>query len=146
MRVTSLVAGITALVLLVGDTAGGETKKSELEGTWRATTLAKNGKEQEDTMDHNLTFEGKYFTLKRGDMVMAAGTFKTDRSKKPREIDMLVTEGKDDFKGKTAKAIYEIKGDTLRWCVAEPGTDRPTEFAAPEGAKVALITLKREKK
>ena len=147
MRVTSLVLGTTALVLLVGGAGGGETKKSKLEGTWRAVTVVKKGKEEKDDKNHTLTFAGKTFTLKEGDKVMAAGTFKTDRSKKPHEIDMEITEtDKADFKGKTVKGIYEIKEDTLRWCLSEPGSDRPTEFAGPEGTKTVLVTLTREKK
>jgi uncharacterized protein (TIGR03067 family) len=147
MRATSLVFGTTALILLAGDAGGGEAKKSKLEGTWRAVTVVKGGKEEKDDKNHVLTFAGKTFTLKEGDKVMAAGTFKTDDAKKPHEIDMEITEAdKADFKGKTVKGIYEIKEDTLRWCLSEPGSERPTELAGPAGTRIVLVTLMREKK
>jgi uncharacterized protein (TIGR03067 family) len=71
-----------------------------------------------------------------------------DAAKKPKQIDFAVKEslgGKDD--GKTAKGIYELDGDTLKWCTAGPGTDdRPGEFATAEGNDRLFVTLKREKK
>ena len=78
---------------------------------------------------------------------MIQGTFKVDPSKKPKEIDMKITEDETGkHKGKTAQGIYALDGDTLKWCVAEPGTtERPKEFAAPADTKLMFITLKREK-
>ena len=53
--------------------------------------------------------------------------------------------GRDD--GKTAKGIYELDGDTLKWCTASPGKgERPTGFTADAGSERLFVTLKREKK
>jgi hypothetical protein len=44
LRLASLILGTTALVLLIGGAGGGEAKKkSKLQGTWKATTTARNG-------------------------------------------------------------------------------------------------------
>jgi uncharacterized protein (TIGR03067 family) len=119
--------------------AGGE-KKAGLQGTWEAE---KDGKKL------TLTFAKKEFTvIMNGEKV--TGTFKTDGKKNPKEIDMSVVDAEGQhaaYKGKTSLGIYELKGDTLRWCAAEPGMDRrPTEFTNSQGdAKFMLVELKRKK-
>jgi uncharacterized protein (TIGR03067 family) len=73
------------------------------------------------------------------------GTFKTDATKKPKTIDMVVKEVRND--GKTIVGIYEQDGDTLKWCAAEPGTtERPTELSSGDRSKRLFVTLRREKK
>ena len=51
-----------------------------------------------------------------------------DPTKKPKAIDYIMTEGVT--KGKTQLGIYELSGDTIKFCFAAPGKDRPTEFSA----------------
>jgi uncharacterized protein (TIGR03067 family) len=103
--------------------------------------------EKQDDENHTLTFAEKTFTVKKGDEVIFKGTYKADAKKKPRQIDLLFEEGPGDVKDKTSKAIFEIKGDTLRICTGKPGEDdRPTEFSAPEGTNRLLLTFKRATK
>jgi uncharacterized protein (TIGR03067 family) len=64
-----------------------------------------------------------------------------DAAKKPKAIDYLPDAGQED--GKTVMGIYEVKGDELRLCVAEPGKDRPTELSSKKGSGWKLWTLKR---
>jgi len=53
---------------------------------------------------------------------------------------------KEKFNGKTAVGIYDLDGDTLKWCTNEPGgTERPKEFSSEADNKHLLVTLKREK-
>jgi uncharacterized protein (TIGR03067 family) len=148
MRVVGLSLLMVGLVLVSRGLGGQEAKKkSKLDGTWKPVSVVKNGKEEADTKDHSLLFAGDTFSVKAGDKVEIKGTFKRDRSKKPHEIDMTVTEGPEKVTGKVLKGIYELKGDTLKWCfTADPDGDRPTEFTAPEGRRVMFITLKRVKK
>ena len=106
------------------------------------------GKDQtEEFKDHLLVFEGDTFALKKGDEVGLKGTFKLDPSKKPRTIDMTITEGgQEGEKGKVLHGIYELGKGTLKWCTSEPGgTDRPKEFSTKEGVNHMLVTLKKEK-
>jgi uncharacterized protein (TIGR03067 family) len=145
---------LTALVvslLLAAEDKKDEVKKDQeaLQGTWRFVSSETGGKDQtEEFKDHLLVFEGDTFALKKGDEVGLKGTFKLDPSKKPRSIDMTITEGgREGDKGKVLHGIYEPEKDTLKWCTAEPGgTDRPKEFSTKEGINHMLVTLKKEKK
>ena len=52
-----------------------------------------------------------------------------------------------DLKGVTSPGIYELKGDTLRWCQSddEKSKDRPKDFASPDKSRLYLFTFKRLK-
>ena len=66
-------------------------------------------------------------------------TFKLDSSAKIKTIDITA-------EGITSPGIYEIDGDTLKFCWAEgPKGVRPEEFKADAKALVAVFTLKRVK-
>src|SRR5262249_61842606 len=92
-------------------------------------------------------FAGYTFALKKGDEVGLKGTFKLDPSKKPRAVDMTITEGgREGEKGKVLHGIYELGKGTLKWCTSEPGgSGRPKEFSTKEGVNHMLVTLKKEK-
>ncbi len=142
-------------VLVAGLLLGAEEKKSDfkkdreaLQGAWRVVSSEAGGKDQtEEFKDHLLIFEGDTFVLKKGDAVGLKGTFQLDPSKKPRAIDMTITEGgQEGDKGKVLHGIYEVDKGTLKWCTAEPGgTGRPKEFSTKEGINHMLVTLKKEK-
>ena len=74
---------------------------------------------------------------------MDEGTLKLKPKAKPKEMDIIGTDGPN--KGKTFLAIYERDGDTLRICYDLGGESRPTEFKTKEGTKQFLVTYKREK-
>ena len=71
-----------------------------------------------------------------------AGTHKFDPTKKPGQVDAVITEGE----GKDSKmlGIYEMKGDTMKVCFDPVGKSRPTSFTAKEGEFFAVV--QREKK
>jgi uncharacterized protein (TIGR03067 family) len=140
---------LLALPLLLGAEGDKDNaKKTALEGVWKAVTATQDGKEQSDTREHTLTFTGDTFAIARNGETVIKGTFKVDAAKKPGTIDMLVKESKGDrHNDKSVLGIYELDGDSLKWCAAEPGaTERPAEFKAEDGSKRLLVNLKREKK
>jgi uncharacterized protein (TIGR03067 family) len=144
--VTVLVAGL----LLAADVKKDDAKKDQeaLQGTWRPVSSEQGGKDDtEQSKDYALVFDKDTFTVKKGDEVMLKGTFKLDPSKKPKTIDMTITEGRrDDDKGKELHGIYELSKDGLRWCTSGPGVEgRPKEFATKEGTRDLLVTLKKDK-
>jgi len=70
--------------------------------------------------------------------------FKIDPIKKPKTIDYTVTDGPE--KGKTVLGIYELDGDTVKFCFSAPDKERPSEFTAKEGSGRTLSLWKRNKK
>jgi len=95
-----------ALGLLVGaDSPKDQAKKvqEKLQGTWKAVTVERRGESKEDEQDHRLIFDGDKFRIKRRDQTMIQGTFKLDPTKKPKEIDMTITqEATGKHEGETA--------------------------------------------
>jgi uncharacterized protein (TIGR03067 family) len=127
-------------VLLVASAVTGGDDKSDLaklKGSW---IVEKDGKKSE------LKFDQNNFTFTLYGDFSVKGTFKIDASKKPKHMDMTITEGQE-YVGKTSRAIYALEGDTLKWCANEPGKeDRAGEFPAKEGeGKYLYLIFKRAK-
>jgi uncharacterized protein (TIGR03067 family) len=127
MRV--LLALAAAALLLTGLAVAGDTKEDlkKLEGTWKGEFEGKKFEMKMEKDKFTVTF-----SFGDNDIVFK-GKIKIDPSKKPKEIDLTVEEGKD-FQGKTSQGIYEVDGDSLKWCANEPGMDtRPKAFPDKEG-------------
>ncbi len=94
--------------------------------------------------DSKRVAKGDETTVTIGGMLFMKAKFTIDPSKKPKTIDYMMTEGLT--KGKTQLGIYELDGNTVKFCFAKPGQDRPTEFVTKEGSGRTLSMWKREKK
>lgn len=72
-------------------------------------------------------------------------SFKLDSAKKPATVDLTALDGV--LKGTVSPGIYELKGDTLRWCQSddEKSKDRPKDFKSPEKSRIYSFTFKRVK-
>lgn len=136
----------TVLALVGGAVIGGDAKNdiAKLQGTWTAEVQGKK---------HEMKFTKDKFTLSFADdqkKATASGTVKIDASKKPKHIDMNITEADglaEKYKDMTAHAIYDLDGDTLKWCASQPGKDeRPSAFPAEEGGKEHLYLVFRRAK
>lgn len=140
-----LIVGLALVGFAASQECAGEDAKSELEGTWHLVYFERDGKELKVQGETQSMFTGDKFVVKRGDKVIAAGTFKLDPSKKPKTLDAAYTEGPD--KGKTFKSIYQIDGDLLKFCRAgTPDEDRPTEFKTkPESGQLVSRYKKAER-
>lgn len=145
------------LAILFGsiNPARGEDAKRDadkLQGTWEAAEGVSNGKAipKDLVKGFKVVFSGEKMSIfpVDGDGKQAKEhTFKLDPGKKPKAMDATRLDGAS--KGKMAKAIYELDGDTLKLCLPsrlDLDHERPTEFAAPEKSRLVLLTLKRVKK
>jgi uncharacterized protein (TIGR03067 family) len=117
------------ILLLASIATGGDADKEleKLQGKWIAELEGKKAELKFTKDSFAITFSDgtKDLTFK--------GMVKLDPSKKPKHMDMTINEG-EIFKGEIARAIYELDGDTLKWCANEPGkADRPQEFPPKEG-------------
>jgi uncharacterized protein (TIGR03067 family) len=141
---TSLVA-LGALLLLSSTGAGGDAVKGDLaprQGTWKRVAAEVDGKETPagELKGTTLTIEGDRYTLKQAGQVRT-GTLKLDSTKSPKQIDIISAAGPN--KGKSLAGIYELQGNTFRYCVAQPGKARPTEFSAKAGSGLGLFVNQR---
>src|SRR5262245_51823655 len=141
--------GVFVVVLvLAGTVAAQDANKKEmslLEGEWSMVSGQANGQD----MPKEFVSTGKRVakdgevTIKIGGQVFFKAKFTIDTSKKPKTIDYVMTEG--FTKGKTQLGIYELEGDTVKFCFAAPDKERPKEFASKEGSQQTYSVWKRDK-
>ena len=147
MTLTFLAAAVTAAADQPADDAV-KKELARLEGGWQATSLEYDGKAHEEVAKQlRLVFKGDAVEVEAGEQVRKEYgklTVKIDPTTTPKIMDITVAAGEQ--KDAALEGIYELKGDELKLCVRVIGTGRPAEFAAPEGANIALAVLKREKK
>jgi uncharacterized protein (TIGR03067 family) len=115
---------------------------SPLEGVWVPADASFAGKSMPEQFLKTIKLEvrGDAYTVTGGKTV-DRGTLKRNETAKPKELDIVGTEGPN--KGKTILAIYERNGDTLRICYDLAGKARPTDFEARPGTQLLFITYKK---
>ena len=154
MRKHALFAlGVTLLLAMTGALNANDAKEEAIkkdrkryEGTWQVVSLEVDGnKVAEDAKKITVINEadGRWAIEVEG-KVIARGTSEIDPTKKPKAVDLTVTEG--DGKGQIHLGTYEFKGDTRKVCLAPAGKDRPAEFSSKAGSGHILVVLKRVKK
>jgi uncharacterized protein (TIGR03067 family) len=125
------------LLLVAAEKADDDVKK--MQGMWTVESMTKSGQKAPDDK-----IKGIEFTIK--DDVISVKTpektetakFKVDATKKPKTMDLM-----PENASKSVSFIYELNGDTLKFCWSEPAKDRPTAF--DEKASGGLMVLKRKK-
>jgi uncharacterized protein (TIGR03067 family) len=143
-----IVPAIVTLVLFGSGSAQDATRKemTQLEGEWSMVQGEANGQsmpKETVALARRVAKDGET-TITIGGQVYFKAKFTIDPTKKPKSIDYAMTEG--PTKGKTHLGIYELDGDTLKFCFAAPGKDRPTDFTAKEGSERTFSVWKRGKK
>jgi uncharacterized protein (TIGR03067 family) len=123
---------------------------ARLQGTWLTVSLVNDGKtlvaENEPPKPGPVTklaYEGNRWKVIVGDKVVATGVVKIDSTRLPKEIDLLDESGTRNER--TKLGVYELDGDTYRYCLAPAGKPRPTELASPAGSGTSLGVSRREK-
>jgi uncharacterized protein (TIGR03067 family) len=126
------------------DAAKADLKK--MQGPWRLVSGERNGQKmtEEDVKGTQRTFTDDKFEAKRNGVSIIKGTVKLDPAQKPKAID--VTVAAPDGTDVTLRGIYEIDGDDMKTCLAQPDDDRPKEFSSKEGSGHMNYVWKREKK
>jgi RNA polymerase sigma factor (sigma-70 family) len=119
---------------------------ASLEGDWAMVSGEIGGQAMPEEFVKSGTrmCKGNETTVKINGNVFMKATFTVDPSKKPKTIDYTMTEGPS--KGKSQLGIYETDGDTVRFCFAAPGKDRPTGFTTKTGDECTLSVWKKAKK
>lgn len=135
---------------ILGQTPAPQDDLARLQGTWLTVSLVSNGKALVTENDPpkpgpvtKLAYEGNRWKVIVGDKTVATGVVKIDSSRRPKEIDLLDESG---TKNETTKlGVYELDGDTYRYCLAPAGKPRPTELSSPVGSGFSLGVSRREK-
>jgi uncharacterized protein (TIGR03067 family) len=145
----SLFVPVMAVFVFVGASGAEDAVKKEmalLEGEWSMVSGEANGLSmpKETVESGKRVAKDGVTTITISGQIYLKAKFSIDPTKKPRAIDYTMTEG--PTKGKTHLGIYELDGDTVKFCFAAPGKDRPTDFTAKEGSERTLSVWKREKK
>ena len=142
------IVALTACLLLgaekPADAVNADTAK--LEGEWSMVSGEIDGQPMPAdyvTTGKRSSKNGETTVTINGQLFMKA-KYSLDPSKKPKSIDYEMTGGVT--KGKTQLGIYEIDGDTVKFCFASPGKERPTDFMTKPGSGRTLSVWKREKK
>src|SRR4051794_7154992 len=147
-RSAAMLLVTVALLLAAGDKKdvdAAELKK--FAGAWAIQSQEHGGQKtpMKELASLAVTVTGAKAVTKNGDEVAEESeVLLLDPKAKPAAIDLKVLSGGD--RGKVVKGIYKFDDDRLTLCVAEPGKDRPTEFAGKQGTGHTLLVLLRQKK
>ena len=143
-----VIGAFAAILVLIGTVAAQDANKKEmalLEGTWSMVSGHADGQDMPKQFvdgGKRVAKDGEV-TITIGGQVFFKAKFTIDPTKKPKTIDYAMTEG--FTKGKTQLGIYELDGDTVKFCFAAPGKDRPKDFTAKEGSQQTYSVWKRDK-
>jgi uncharacterized protein (TIGR03067 family) len=118
----------------------------ELEGTWEVEKLVRNGEEIPAPAGKKrfLVIDKTTYVLKVDDQKADQGTFAVNPAGKPATIDVIP--GRGEAEGKNLLGIYELRGDTLRVCIAGPNKERPKSFESKADSGITFGIYRRAKK
>jgi uncharacterized protein (TIGR03067 family) len=120
--------------------------RQRIEGNWTVIAFETNGNKAGDEDARKLKVvigaDGSWSPNVDGREV-AQGTSSLDPTKNPKVIDFMTIVGDDA--GKQSLGIYEVGENSLKFCVAQTGKERPGDFASLPGSDRVFLTLEREK-
>jgi uncharacterized protein (TIGR03067 family) len=112
------------------------TDLERLQGAWASVAGRR---------DAEFIVSGYLFAVRFKDGDTYLGTFRLDSQQQPRAMDMRIDEGPAHHRGKMTRCIYELEGETLRWCAGEPGDEeRPNAFPSENTRKYLCLRFRRE--
>lgn len=136
--------GLVTAVALAALMGPAQAQEAGLTGTWVATAAERDGAPAPDLLGHVLTFDDGFAILGPDGAMLYAGDYATDPAATPPAIDFNNVSGL--AAGQVWRVIYRLEGDTLTTVddAPDPEKGRPTEFAAPAGSGLVLLTFERK--
>jgi uncharacterized protein (TIGR03067 family) len=114
------------------------------QGAWQTVWWAEDGRKlpSEGFRQSQLTISGERFTLCLGGYDLHGTIRRVDSARNRGAVDFVADESEE---GRTVfRGVYVLADDELSICVALPGRDRPTSFAAQRGSGQSLYLLRRD--
>src|SRR4051812_17098460 len=135
----------TCSIARAADDAG-KADLAKMQGEWTMVSGARGGMPLPDLMvsTGRRACKDDQVTVHAGGTLIMKATFALDASKSPKTIDYAVTDGPN--KGKKQLGIYDLDGETLKFCFAEPDQPRPDSFESKEGDGRTVSTWKKAAK
>jgi uncharacterized protein (TIGR03067 family) len=140
-----------AFVMVVGLFLAGETSdeaaKQDLakcQGTWQPVSMETDGKaaSTDELSKIKLAVKGPHYHFQNGSF-SEHGWYNFQATKDPKQLDIVVSDGKD--KGKIYLVIYKVEGDELTICLETANSKRPKEFTGKAGSGQVLEVWQRAK-
>jgi uncharacterized protein (TIGR03067 family) len=119
--------------------------KDKLQGTWEIVSIDYEGQHYgaESYRGWRYILTGDKMVRKLNDDTNRESVFVLDPSKKPKTIDLTYEEPPGSKH--TALGVYELDGDTLKWCFGDDPSTRPTGFDTSLGSGAKTSILQRVK-
>ena len=146
MKLTTVNVTAVWMIMCVASAPGQDADLQALQGTWRGWVVEGRGQRPDaGPVNLEITVKKDVIVAKRlggvnKDDPLGEGTFRLTVAPKEKRIDATRTTA--PAKGRTYAGIYEVAGDTLKWCVANPNQERPTDMVTRRGQ--FLLILKRQ--
>lgn len=110
--------------------------RARLQGTWLLTHETDHGRKLDDQLQSRFTLvieKDRWTLIEEGGDADKTWIVTLDPSLEPGRTCQF-----GDDKGKVSQAIYELKGERLRLCIADPGERRPPKFDG-QGNQTLLV-------
>lgn len=135
-----------ALIVLAGSLLAAPDDAAQLQGEWSMVSgeIDQQPLPAEYVKTARRVSQGDETTVTIGGRLFMKAKYTIDLTRTPKTIDYVMTGG--PTQGKTQLGIYELDGDTVKFCFAAPGKDRPTNFTTQPGSGRTLSVWKRVKK
>ena len=138
-------AAVAMSAALAEDSEAIKKDIAQLQGEWSMVSGSADGYALPDAMRETAkrVCKGDETTVTIGAQLLMKAKFTIDPSRKPKIIDYQMIDG--PTKGKKQLGIYEVAGDTAKFCFGSPGSERPTDFTSKPGDGRTLSVWKRKK-
>jgi len=143
-----LIGVLGILALLAADDPKDMAKQdlAALQGEWTMVSGVANGMPMPPEMAKTMkrVCKDDLTTVTMNGQMYFQAKVTLDPAQNPKLLTYEMLEG--PTKGKTQLGIYEITGDTVRFCMAAPDAERPKEFKSEPGSKCTLSVWKHAEK
>jgi len=145
-RRSGVLAGVSALVLMSAwcaarSGADDAAQRKRLEGRWTGQVVDGGGERGPVEIAELLITADRITGREGAGRSFGEGSYRLEAGQPWSNLDATGIQG--PTRGRTFLGIYSLEGDTLKWCVSNPGKPRPTELVSRATQGQYLMILKR---